>query len=88
MPPTVLVTAGFDPLHDEGMAYARKLVEADVATTYLSFPALVHGFVDMVSRVPAALDALNDALAALDLHFGTSARKRRLGLAPSEDATA
>ncbi|WP_329244673.1 alpha/beta hydrolase [Actinoallomurus sp. NBC_01490] len=88
MPPTVLVTAGFDPLHDEGMAYARRLVEADVATTYLSFPALVHGFVDMAGRVPAALDALNDALAALDLHFGTSARKRRLGLAPSEDATA
>ncbi|GLY92008.1 alpha/beta hydrolase [Actinoallomurus iriomotensis] len=88
MPPTVLVTAGFDPLHDEGTAYARRLVEADVATTYLSFPTLVHGFVDMAGRVPAALDALNDALAALDLHFGTSTRKRQLGLTPTEGSIA
>jgi acetyl esterase len=88
MPPTVLVTAGFDPLHDEGMAYARRLVEADVATTYLTFPTLVHGFVDMAGRVPAALDALNDALAAIDLHFGPSTRKRQLSLTSSEDSTA
>ena len=88
MPPTVLVTAGFDPLHDEGMDYARRLVAADVATTYLSFPTLVHGFVDMAGRVPAALDALNGALAALDLHFGPSNRERQLSLTSSEDSTA
>jgi acetyl esterase len=88
MPPTVLVTAGFDPLHDEGMDYARRLVAADVATTYLSFPTLVHGFVDMAGRVPAALDALNAALAALDLHLGPSAQRRLFSLASSEDSTA
>jgi acetyl esterase len=88
MPPTVLVTAGFDPLHDEGVDYARRLVAADVATTYLSFPTLVHGFVDMAGRVPAALDALNGALAALDLHFGTSTRQRQLSLTSREDSTA
>jgi acetyl esterase len=88
MPPTVLVTAGFDPLHDEGVTYARRLITADVATTYLSFPSLVHGFVDMTGRVPAALDALNHALAALDLHLGTSARQRQLSLTSSEDSTA
>lgn len=87
MPPTVLATAGFDPLHDEGMAYARGLVAADVATAYLPFPALVHGFVDMAGRVPAALDALNTALAALDLYLGASAPQQRLGLTSSEAST-
>ncbi|MBD2891736.1 Carboxylesterase NlhH [Actinomadura sp. RB99] len=84
MPPTVLVTAGFDPLHDEGMAYARRLVAADVATAYLPFPSLVHGFADMAGRVPAALDALDNALAALDLYFGAATPQRRLGPASSE----
>ncbi len=85
MPPTVLVTAGFDPLHDEGKDYARRLVTADAPTTYLSFPTLVHGFVDMIGRVPAALDALNDALSALELHLGPSARERQPGLTSCED---
>jgi acetyl esterase len=84
MPPTVLVTAGFDPLHDEGAEYARRLVAADVATTYLSFPTLVHGFVEMTGRVPAALDALKRALVALDLHFGTSTPAHLLRLTSTE----
>jgi acetyl esterase len=65
MPNTVLVTAGFDPLRDEGREYARRLVDADVLTVYLPFPALVHGFIDMVGRVPAAESALRATLSAL-----------------------
>jgi acetyl esterase len=87
MPPTVLVTAGFDPLHDEGLEYARRLVEADVTTTYLSFPTLVHGFVDMAGRVPTALEALNTALDALDVHFVSAIRQRQLNLTLSEGPT-
>lgn len=86
-PPTVLVTAGFDPLHDEGVEYARRLVEADVTTTYLAFPTLVHGFVDMAGRVPTALEALHTALAALDVHFVSAIRQRQLNLASSGGPT-
>lgn len=70
MPSTVLVTAGFDPLRDEGRAYAVRLVEADVPTVFLPFPALVHGFTDMVGRVPAAAAALRAVLAAFSTAVG------------------
>ena len=54
LPPTVVATAGFDPLHDEGREYAQRLIEANVPTVYLPFPRLTHGFLDMADRVPAA----------------------------------
>ncbi len=78
MPPTVLVTAGFDPLHDEGAEYARRLIAADVTTTYLSYPTLVHGFADMAGRVPAALHALHSSFAALDVQLRTATRGHQL----------
>lgn len=40
-------TAGFDPLRDEGLAYAEKLAKAGVATTYRCYDDLVHGFFGM-----------------------------------------
>jgi acetyl esterase len=57
LPPTVICTAGFDPLLDEGRAYAARLIEADVPTAYLPFSNLTHGWIDMASRVPAAFAA-------------------------------
>ncbi|MEM1033056.1 MAG: alpha/beta hydrolase [Myxococcota bacterium] len=43
MPPTLLVTAGFDPLRDEGEAYAERLTSAGVPVRHLEWPELVHG---------------------------------------------
>jgi acetyl esterase len=43
-PPTLVVTAGFDPLHDEGAAYAKKLTSAGISTEYLEFGDMIHGF--------------------------------------------
>jgi acetyl esterase len=68
LPPTVLTTAGHDPLRDEGQEYAARLVAAGVPTTYLPIPALVHGWLDMTDLVPAARQAFEqvvDAFAAL-----------------------
>lgn len=68
LPPTVLTTAGYDPLRDEGQEYAARLVAAGVTTTYLPMTDLIHGWLDMTDRVPAArraLDAVIDAFAAL-----------------------
>jgi acetyl esterase len=56
-PPAVVSTSGFDRLHDEGRDYARCLIESEVPTSYLPFPAFTHGWMDMTTRVPAAAEA-------------------------------
>jgi acetyl esterase len=52
--PAYIVTAGFDPLRDEGEAYARKLVEAGVSVTLRRYDGFVHGFLNMVGVSPAS----------------------------------
>jgi len=44
MPPTVLVTASLDPLRDEGRAFASKLIESGVPTSFYEAKGNVHGF--------------------------------------------
>lgn len=58
--PALLVTAGFDPLIDQGAAYARALREAGVAVTYRSHDSLCHGFAAFTGAVPAADAACRD----------------------------
>ncbi|HKQ28405.1 MAG TPA: alpha/beta hydrolase [Burkholderiales bacterium] len=45
LPPAFVITAGYDPLVDEGRAYAEKLAKARVDVTYREFSDMVHGFV-------------------------------------------
>ena len=66
-PPAVIVTAGFDPLQDEGRLYAERLTAAGTDTVYLHEPSMLHGFVDSVGRVPAARAALLRLISAFDL---------------------
>jgi acetyl esterase len=47
LPPAYVLTAGADPLRDEGDEYARRLNEAGVAVTYRTFPGQFHGFFTM-----------------------------------------
>ncbi len=47
LPPTLIVTAGYDPLRDEGAAYAKKLKAADVPVEYICSEGTVHGFMNM-----------------------------------------
>jgi acetyl esterase len=54
LPPTMLVTAGFDVLRDEGMAYAEKLRAAGVPVTSRIEPGLIHGFFNMSGVIDAA----------------------------------
>jgi acetyl esterase len=62
--PAVVVVAGYDPLYDEGVAYARALQAADVQVTLLDFPSLVHGFLRYTGPVAAAADAARRIVAA------------------------
>lgn len=54
LPPTVVVTAEFDPVRDQGEAYAEALEAAGVAVTQRRLDGLVHGFAQFGPYVPAA----------------------------------
>ena len=62
LPPAHVVTAGYDPLRDEGAEYARVLDEAGNDVTYTHYPSVVHGFLNMEGVVDRAYDAV-DAVA-------------------------
>ena len=55
--PAIVVTAGFDPLRDEGEAYAEALRQAGTPAVSYRTPELIHGFINM-TPVPAARDAM------------------------------
>lgn len=61
--PAVVVTAGHDPLRDDGAAYAARLRGAGVDATRLDYAGMCHGFLSLADEVPAA-DAAFDELAA------------------------
>ena len=66
-PPTVLCTAGLDPLRDSGRAYAASLVKNGTEVTYLEFPGIIHGFFTMRKAIPsgqADVETFIDAVGA------------------------
>jgi acetyl esterase len=66
LPPALVVTAGFDPLRDEGQAYAEKLAAAGVRVALRCYGGLIHGFLHLAGPVHAANEALADVVAALE----------------------
>ena len=61
LPPAYVLTAGLDPLRDEGAAYAARLTAAGVETVYQCVMGTVHGFLRLGRLVPSAQDALSGA---------------------------
>jgi acetyl esterase len=56
-PPTLVITAQYDPLRDEGDAYAERLASLGVPTSHVRFSGMYHGFFSLS-------DFLDDGLAA------------------------
>ncbi|HEX4356475.1 MAG TPA: alpha/beta hydrolase [Pseudonocardia sp.] len=74
LPPAVVVTAEFDPIRDQGDAYARALTAAGNTVLHRQFPALTHGFLNLGPFVPAAAAAIDETIGLV--HQVVSVRAR------------
>ncbi len=70
LPPATVITAGFDPLRDEGRAYAERLADAGVDTDHLHYEEMIHGFVSLPEFIPRGADATDDLAERLAEAFG------------------
>ncbi len=69
LPSATVLTAEYDPLRDEGRAYAERLDKAGVTTRYTNYPGVFHGFFGMTDQIPRARQAVDDACKALRQAF-------------------
>jgi acetyl esterase len=65
LPPALVITAGYDPLLDEGKSYAERLRAAGVEVAYREYPDMVHGFLLMGGVLDTANAAVAECCAAL-----------------------
>lgn len=86
--PAILLYAGFDPLRDEALLYASRLIDAGVAVEPIFYPGMIHGFMTMGGVIPAANDAvrrIGDVIRSWDRRSAAilpaSARSGRVSLA-------
>ena len=75
LPPAIVITAEFDPLRDEGEAYARKLAEAGVAVKAQRFDGVAHEFFGLAGAVGKAKEALDFAVEGLQKVFELKAER-------------
>ena len=66
LPPALIIAAEYDTLRDEAQAYAERLQGAGVATRYVCYAGMVHGFLQMSGLVAEAQSAVDDIVRALN----------------------
>ena len=72
LPPALVITAGFDPLRDEGRQYADALSAAGNRVQYICFERQVHGFITMSRVIDEALSAVDLSAAMLRRVWGST----------------
>ena len=65
LPPALVLTAGYDPLRDEGLLYARRLTDAGNQASYVCFDRQIHGFITMGRVIDEANTAVQLCAAEL-----------------------
>jgi acetyl esterase len=69
LPPALVITAEFDPLRDEGEAYAARLREADIPVTLRRYDGMIHGFFSLGHIFDQGRKAMTEAGTALRTAF-------------------
>lgn len=69
LPPALILTAGFDPLRDEGRQYAEALRAAGVVVDYREFGSIVHGFANFFPLGGDSATATAEAISAMKAHL-------------------
>jgi len=88
LPKAMLVTCGFDMLRDVGHAYARKLAEAGNDLTYVHYPDLPHGFIQMTAHSKRCLEATRELARLLGDALKSESASRKPGAAAPSDLRA
>ncbi len=70
LPPAIVVVAGHDPLHDQGVLYAQKLAAAGVPVLLKDYPAMPHGFANFPHLARDARPAFGEITRAQRAAFG------------------
>ena len=65
MPPTLVLTAGLDPLRDQGRAYAAALIAQGVPTVYREAVGNIHGHITLRKAIPSSAQDVSGALSVL-----------------------
>ena len=69
LPPALIITGEFDPLRDQGKAYAEALVKAGTQARHLNYPGQIHTSFAAVGVIPTANEARQEIAVALRHYF-------------------
>ncbi len=71
LPPALVITAEFDPLRDQGEAYAMRLLSANVPVTYRCYDGMIHCFLSFAKELERAKEGLREVIEALRSAFAS-----------------